>query len=148
MSKTHYAIALEDLCAEIIVEGGQLADELRATDIASSSIGHGQFMRSIAFALLREDETATLASESPLHDLISFLENERESETLDIHSVFDGWHDPDGCAVGTVREERHLTARGSMICGYLDRLHILRQKRRILLARIQAERIINRKLGY
>lgn len=38
MTKTHNTMALEDLCAEIIVEGGQLADDVRAADIALSSI--------------------------------------------------------------------------------------------------------------
>ncbi|KIN74492.1 hypothetical protein Z949_3691 [Sulfitobacter guttiformis KCTC 32187] len=38
MTKAHYSIVLEDLCAEIILKGGHLADDLHAADIAPFKI--------------------------------------------------------------------------------------------------------------
>ena len=80
--------------------------------------------------------------------MIGLLQEEQDLETLGIHSVFDGFYDPEDGAVGTIRQERQLTDRGAMIEGYLRRLHLLSQKQRIMRARIAAERIINRKVGF
>jgi len=146
MTKKFYTMALEELCAEIIVELQDLAAELRGADIASTAAKRNDLMRYLALVdvegLFRNSVGASLP------DIIGLLEVERDLETLGTRSVFDGWEDPEVGAVGSIREERILTDRGMMLSGYLERLGVLTGKNRILMARVEAERVINRKLGY
>ena len=47
MSKKYYAMALEDLCSEILVEADDLVVELRRAMLASTSRRHNALMRSL-----------------------------------------------------------------------------------------------------
>jgi hypothetical protein len=146
MTKKFYTMALEELCAEIIVELQDLAAELRGADIASTTTKRNDLMRYLA--LVDAEGIFRNSVGASLPDIIGLLEVERDLETLGTRSVFDGWEDPEVGAVGTIREERILTDRGMMLSGYLERLGVLTGKNRILMARVEAERVINRKLGY
>jgi hypothetical protein len=146
MTKKFYTMALEELCAEIIVELQDLAAELRGADIALTTTKRNDLMRYLALVDVEGIFRNSVGASLP--DIIGLLEVERDLETLGTRSVFDGWEDPEVGAVGTIREERILTDRGMMLSGYVERLGVLTGKNRILMARVEAERVINRKLGY
>lgn len=146
MTKKYYEIEIERLCAEIIMETETLFDELAGAGIASTSTKQSDLRRLLG-KVSRTDLLTNPASDA-LADIIVIISDERDEETLGTHAVFDGCEDPEEGPIGSIREERIFTERGLMLAGYLIGLRTLHLKKRVLLARIEAERVINRKLGY
>ncbi|RKF15354.1 hypothetical protein D6850_11090 [Roseovarius spongiae] len=78
--------------------------------------------------------------------LIRRLDAELEDETIAIVQVFHGHSDPDHGAVGTVEKRRDLTEKGKTVLSLLQSLRRLRYMIEIADARINAERLVNRRL--
>lgn len=68
------------------------------------------------------------------------LEESIERQTLGLHRIFDGVHDPDLGDVGRVIEERILTPLGEAMRAHLEEFRKLAAMRGLLAARIDADR--------
>lgn len=144
MNKIYNEIALEEICTKVLMEKDVLAALSKKTDVINTAADASQVARS--FALI--DGHAILGCEATRHlDLIvKVAERRLEEETLEIRPVFEGYNDPEFGAIGSVYEERILTAEGGEVQAFYERLLGLCYLQQVLSARVEAERIINRKM--
>ncbi|MFX0546772.1 hypothetical protein ACEWPL_014615 [Roseovarius sp. S1116L3] len=143
MDKIFYEISLEELCAKVILEKNRLLEEIQAPDVAGSSSDAAKIARSAA--LLNGEGLVADGGKRHLEIVDALLQRRLEEETLEMYPVFDGRNDEEEGAIGTVREERLLTVDGVKVDRCLRRMDMLCQMQRILCARVEAERVINRR---
>ncbi len=144
MNKIYNEIAIEDICTKVLMERDNLILLSQNADIVNSAADANHVAR--AFAHI--DGHALVGCEATHHlDLIvKVAERRLEEETLEIRPAFDGYNDPEYGAIGSVYEERILTAKGEEVQVFYERLLGLCYLQQVLCARVEAERIINRKM--
>jgi len=146
MNKIYNEIALEEICTKVLMEKDYLAALSKNTDIINTAADASQVARS--FALIDGHAIAGCKATHHLDVIIKVAERRLTEETLETRPVFDGYNDPDFGAVGSIYEERVLTAAGEHVEAFYEQLLQLCYLQQVLSARIEAERIINRKMRF
>ncbi|WP_147438897.1 hypothetical protein [Roseovarius spongiae] len=144
MRNTYLQMPLEDLFTHILLETRQISDGLRHADIFSSAVERACHLRDLA--MISGDKWVDTDAVRNFEPLIRRLDAELEDETIAIVQVFHGHSDPDHGAVGTVEKRRDLTEKGKTVLSLLQSLRRLRYMIEIADARINAERLVNRRL--
>jgi hypothetical protein len=144
MTNIYNEIALEEICTNFLLEKDSLAAQSKDPTVIATATDASQVARS--FALL--DGLTILGCEAThhLHVIVEVTKRRLEEETLEIRSVFEGYNDPEIGAVGSIYEERVMTPSGKMVELFYARLLQLCYLQKVLSARIEAERIVNRKM--
>jgi len=143
--KQLYEMPMEVLTARILVAGQELGESFPLDELAADARQERE-IRSLLKPHSDGDATGPRGSQS-LDILGDILRVELDKETLGRVNMFDGRNDPEHGAVGAVYSLRDLTERGELISGWLTRVHGLKRKLRILDARMNGERIINRRFS-
>ena len=133
---------LEELCARTILEGGRLARDFPATEIARDANEGAAVRRTLD--RMNAETVAGEHNDGGLAALGSILNRELDAETLDRGSEFCGSDDPELGSIGTVHEVRVLSDRGKRIDRLDAKLRIYLNMRDICRARLQAERLVFR----
>ncbi len=140
-----YEMPLEELVARTINEIRHIATDLPVNEIAVDALEAGAIRRILD--RLRADGGLRDRAEADLDTLFGILGRELDRETLGWHEEFDGRNDPEIGAVGPVRQVRTLTERGETIHGIERRLRSYRQLHDICTARLDAERMVFRRMA-
>ncbi|MBU2961185.1 hypothetical protein KO516_10240 [Citreicella sp. C3M06] len=144
MRNTYLQISLEELFTHILLETRQISDGLRYADIFSSAVERACYLRDLA--MLSGNRWIDTDAVRNLEPLIRRLDAELEDETIVIVQVLHGHNDPEHGAVGSVEKRRDLTEKGKTVLSLLQGLRRLRWMLEVADARINAERLVNRRL--
>lgn len=143
--KQLYEMSMEELTARILVAGRALGESFPANQLSADAQQHRE-----TCSLLKpfSDGNATGPRASQCLDMLGDnLSVELDKETLGWVNTFNGRNDPDYGAVGVVYSLRALTERGQLVDVWLTRVHALRRMMRVLDARMNGERIVNRRFS-
>ncbi len=146
MNNTLYLMPIEELCARALQELREVSDDLRTADIASNAADRHMILR--CFALLSDGNAIGTEGYMQLDPVIRLLEEQLDAEPIDIFHTFEGRHDPDEGAVGSIQTHRIMSDRCEEIATRLRRLRALRKMLQVAQARILAERQINRRMQF
>ncbi|QPZ92049.1 hypothetical protein [Thioclava electrotropha] len=144
MRNTYLQMPLEDLFTEILLETRQISDGLGHTDIFPTAAERACHLRDLA--MLSGRKWIDTDAVRTLEPLIRRLDEELDDETIAIVQVFHGHNDPEHGAVGSVEARRDLTEKGKTILSLLQSFRRLRCMIEIADARVNAERLVNRRL--
>nr|WP_309502373.1 hypothetical protein [uncultured Roseovarius sp.] len=144
MFKTYIQMPLEDLCAQIFHAARQIADGPRTYDVFVNASERSKNLR--VLEMLADGRSFDISVIADLDLLVRHLRSELDSETTATYQVFHGRNDPDLGALGTVETRRELTERGQRLSCLLRDLCRLRHMVEVADARINAERLVNRRL--
>lgn len=142
MNPNHFfTMPLEELAARVLDAGRIFAITVPTNQIAKDSHQYGQISRILKD--LADDRTLRQSSEDDIKLLMSIFAVELENETLGFERDFEGHNDPDVGAVGTVYTHRIVTERGDLIETAMQQLALYRRMRATLLARLDAEALVD-----
>jgi hypothetical protein len=140
-----YEMPLEETVARTIHEIRQIMADMPVNEIAVDALEAGMIRR--IPNRLRADGGLRDCAEADLDTLFGILGRELDRETRGWHEEFDGRNDPEIGAVGSVRVVRTLTERGETIDGIGRRLRSNRQLHDLCTARLDAERMVFRRMA-
>lgn len=144
MNKHYLEMPLEDLCAKILFELEAASEGLLAADIVGSADDRAKVARWAASMggdrALRPGVSANVAP------ILALLQAGLEEETIGYRNVFEGHPDTEDGPVGDVVRRRVLTERGERIRAWHDLLLCLRHMLQVAQARLDAERVVNRRM--
>lgn len=146
MRNTYLQMPLEDIFTHILLETRQISDGLRHADIFPSAVERACHLRDLA--MLSGNKWIETEAVRSLDPLIRSLDEVLDDETIAIMQVFHGHNDPEYGAVGSVEKRRELTDKGKNVLSLLQSLRRLRCMIEIADARVNAERIVNRRLQF
>ena len=140
-----YEMPLEEIVARTIHGIRQIMADMPVNEIATDALEAGTIRRILD--RLCADGGLRDRAEADLDTLFGILGRELDRETLGWQEEFDGRNDPEIGAVGPVRQVRTLTERGETIDGIGRRLRSCRQLHDICTARLDAERLVFRRMA-
>ena len=146
MNNTLYQMPIEELYARALQEIKEISRDRRIAGIATTATERHMVLRS--FALLSDDKAIGTEGYMHLDPVIRLLEEQLEVEPIDTFETFEGRHDPEEGAVGSVLTHHIMSDRGEEISVWLRRLCALQEMLQIVQARIAAERLINRRMQF
>ncbi|MBR9851973.1 MAG: hypothetical protein GYB27_21635 [Rhodobacteraceae bacterium] len=145
MNKHYLEMPLEDLCARILFELEAASEGLLAADIAGSAHDRAEMARWAArmrgYGGLKPGVSANITP------ILALLQAGIDEETRGYRNVFEGHPETEEGPVGDVVRRRLLTDRGERILAWHDGLRRLRHMLQVAEARLDAERVVNRRVA-
>ena len=135
--KYHDHLSLEELWARVLLGLDVLHDAIQCSAAALSATDHNAL--SLALAALRKVGPLAPTSANHICGALGILEDAIAREILGHQNIFDGIHDPEIGAIGSVKSVPILSEKGADLDGHLRNFRTVLVMRDLLAARVDAE---------